>query len=266
MDKIKILERYKNEEDKLLISKLFDKIQMTEKQNKVQTTDFLSPTELQIVKNVLNLIQCKNYIIYGVVDNAQRNAIVFYPEKLETVFQENKFDFNSLFNCIRVINNNEKYDHKIYLGGLMKLGVKKEKIGDIIVYDNGADIIINKDITKFLMSSLNELTRFSKSKLTIIDLKEVIQKEQEYKDLKIIVSSLRLDNIVSELSKTSRSKSIEILKQERVFINYKNEIKATKSISEKDVITIRGIGKFIIDEISGNTRSGRYIIQVKKFV
>lgn len=266
MDKIKILERYKNEEDKLLISKLFDKIQMTEKQNKVQTTDFLSPTELQIVKNVLNLIQCKNYIIYGVVDNAQRNAIVFYPEKLETVFQENKFDFNSLFNCIRVINNNEKYDHKIYLGGLMKLGVKKEKIGDIIVYDNGADIIINKDITKFLMSSLNELTRFSKSKLTIIDLKEVTQKEQEYKDLKIIVSSLRLDNIVSELSKTSRSKSIEILKQERVFINYKNEIKATKSISEKDVITIRGIGKFIIDEISGNTRSGRYIIQVKKFV
>ena len=266
MDKIKILEKYKNEEDKLLISKLFDKIQMTEKQNKVQITDFLSPTELQIVKNVLNICQCKNYIVYGVVDNAQRNAVVFYPEKLKVVFKDNKFDFNSIFNCIRVINNNEKYDHKIYLGGLMKLGVKKEKIGDIIVYDNGADIVVNKDISKFLISNLHDLTRFSKSKIEIIDLKEITQKEQEYKDLKIIVSSLRLDNIVAELSKTSRNKSLEILKQERVFINYKNETKPTKSICEKDVITIRGIGKFIIEEISGNTRSGRFIILVKKFI
>lgn len=32
----------------------------------------------------------------------------------------------------------------------MKLGVKREKVGDIIVENNGADIIIDKEITKFL--------------------------------------------------------------------------------------------------------------------
>ena len=64
MDKQKILEKYKNENDKLLISKLFDKIGLTEKQNKIQVTDFYSPIELEIVKNVLNTINYKNYEIH----------------------------------------------------------------------------------------------------------------------------------------------------------------------------------------------------------
>ena len=37
-------------------------------------------------------------------------------------------------------------------------------------------------------------------------------------------------------------------------------------IKEKDVISIRGKGKFIIDEIIGNTKKGNFIINVKKYV
>ena len=84
--------------------------------------------------------------------------------------------------------------------------------------------------------------------------------------IKIITSSLRLDNIVSELAKTSRNKASEILLQERVFVNYENETKNTKQVKEKDVISIRGKGKFIIDEIIGNTKKGNFIINVKKYV
>ena len=266
MDKIAILEKYKKEDERLLISKLFDKIQLSEKQNKVQTTDFLSPIELQLLKNILDYSHFKNYVIYGANDNAQRNVIVIFPEKLEKVFNDNSFDFNSICNCIRITNNQEKYDHKVYLGGLIKLGIKREKIGDIIVTENGADVVVSKEISNFLLNNLQELTRFSKSKIEIINLSEITKKEQEFKELKIIVSSLRLDNVVSELARTSRSKASDLLKQERVFINYKNEIKPTKSVQINDLITIRGIGKFIISEISGNTRSGKNIIIVNKFI
>ncbi len=266
MDKASIIEKYKKDDEKLLVSKMFDKIALVEKQNNIQITDFLSPVELEILKDVLKMIKFNNYKIYGGIDNAQRNFIIIFPEKLENLFIEDKFDYNSITNCIRISNISEEYDHKVYLGGLIKLGIKREKIGDIIVYENGADIIINKDIAKFLLSNLNELTRFKKSTVKIVDINDVIKKEQEFKDYKIIVSSLRLDNVVSELARTSRNKAGEILKQERVFINYKNESKPTKMIQEKDLITIRGIGKFIIDEISGNTRSGKYVLIAKKYV
>ncbi|MBR3672734.1 MAG: hypothetical protein IKN65_00350 [Clostridia bacterium] len=266
MDKACVLEKYKNEDEKMLISKLFDKITLMEKQNKVQTTDFLSPIELKLVKDVLNSIGFKNYDIYGGTENAQRNIIIVYPDKLEPVFAENNFDYNSLCNCIRIQNCVEKYDHKVYLGGLIKLGIKREKVGDILVFDDGADIIVSKDISKFLIINLQDLTRFKKCEINLVNINEVRAKEQQYKEMKIIISSLRLDNVVSELANTSRNKATEILKQERVFINYKNEIKPTKIIQEKDIITIRGIGKFVLEEITGNTRSGKVVMMVKKFV
>lgn len=266
MDKVKLFEKYRKEEDRLLISKLLDKVSLVEKTNKIQYTDFLSPIELQILKDVLKILEIKNYNIFGGVENSQRNMIIIYPEKLATLFETKSFDYNSVCACIRIINDKEQYDHKVYLGGLIKLGIKREKIGDIIVFDNGADIIVSKELTKFLLTNISELTRFQKSKIQLIDLSEITIKEQEYKEIKIIVSSLRLDNIVSELAKTSRSKSNEILKQERVFINYKNETKPTKIVQTSDIITIRGVGKFIIDNSSEQTRSGRIIVFVKKFV
>ena len=157
-------------------------------------------------------------------------------------------------------------EHKTFLGGLIKLGVKREKIGDIIVEDDGADIIVLKEISHFLIMHLQELTRFNNACINIVNINETKQKEQEYSEFKIIVSSLRLDNIISELAKTSRSKANEIIENERVFINYENENKNTKAIKEGDIITIRGIGKFIVSQIAGNTRSGRFVIIIKKFV
>lgn len=265
MDRNAILEKYKKEEDKLLVSKLFDKISAVEKQNKIQYTDFLSPIELQILKKVLNSIKYQNYIIYGVTSNSQRNIIILFPSKLEEVFSNNNFDFNSICNTIRITNVNENMEHKRYLGGLVKLGVKREKIGDIIVCEDGADIIVLKEVTKFLISNLQQLTRFKSAEIEVIDVSETLEKEQEFEEMKIISSSLRLDNIVSELAKTSRSKAAQILEEERVFINYENVNKSTKIIKQNDIITIRGIGKFIVDEIAGNTRSGRFIIIIKKY-
>lgn len=266
MDKTKLFEKYRKEEDRLLISKLLDKIAIADKTNKIQYTDFLTPIELQVLKDVLNIICIKNYRVFGGTENAQRNMIIIYPNKLESLFENNAFDYNSICSCVRIINNQEQYDHKMYLGGLIKLGIKREKIGDIITFDNGADIVVDKEIAKFLISNITELIRFQKSQVEVIKFSEITNKEQEYKDLKIIVSSLRLDNIISELAKTSRSKSLDILKQERVFINYKNETKPTKLIQAGDIITIRGKGKFVIENVDAQTRSGRVIVMVKKYV
>ena len=152
------------------------------------------------------------------------------------------------------------------MGGIIKLGIKREKIGDILVYNNGADIILKKETEKFLYSNLKTLTRFKESEISNIKLDEVFKKERSFQYIKIITSSLRLDNIVSELAKTSRNKAAELLEQDRVFVNYENIDKNTKKIKEKDIITIRGKGKFIIDEINGNTKKGNFILIVKKFI
>ena len=53
---------------------------------------------------------------------------------------------------------------------------------------------------------------------------------------------------------------------ERVFINFQNETKKTKQVKIGDSITIRGKGRFYIKEMIGQTKSGRTIIKIEKFI
>ena len=76
---------------------------------------------------------------------------------------------------------------------------------------------------------------------------------------------MRIDNIVSELARCSRGKANELLAAERVLVNYEVIQKSSKEIKPKDIVTIRGKGRFEIKEIKGNTRSGRILLEVGKF-
>lgn len=260
-----VLSKYKKEDEKLVLSKIMDKLNFCETRNKIQVTDFFDFGQKQLVYNFLNSQKFKNYMFYGGFEEAERVIAVFYPEKLEELIQN--IDFNEYIKAIRITLPNEnkgKYIHQNYLGALMKLGLNREKIGDILVDENGADVIIKEDILKFLVINLPELTRFQKSKIEEIRLEELRKAIIKKEKIMITVSSMRVDNIVAELAKCSRNKANELLEQERVFVNYEVIIKATKQIKEDDKITIRGKGRFKINKKVGTTKKDRIILEVEK--
>ena len=122
------------------------------------------------------------------------------------------------------------------------------------------------DFSEILKNELPSLTRFENSKISIQEISDIRKREIKIEEISIIVPSLRLDNIVSDLAKTSRSKAAQIINQERVFVNGQNETKLSKQLKLNDVITIRGKGRFIIKEFTGTTRSGRTVIKIEKYV
>ena len=262
-----ILNEYKNKEEKMLLAEIFDKAENTDKKNKIEYTDFLDMSQIKLVQNFIHKQGVSNYILTGGFEEAERKIFIFYPEKFnEQVVKKN---IQNIIQIIRIQLPDDlkgKYTHRDYLGGVMKLGVKREKVGDIIVDNNGADIIIDKEISKFLLGNLKELTRFSKSIITLENIQNLRNVEIRKEELEIIVSSLRLDNIISELARCSRNKALEIINMERVFINFQVETKKTKQIKEGDIITIRGKGRFIIKEKIGQTKSGRTILKIEKFI
>ena len=255
-------EKYKNSEYKLLVAKIIDKYNFSK--NKIVYTDFLNISEISIVKKILLEESISNYIIYGGKEETDRSIVIFYPEKLSLEMVEKNFE--KIFNVIRIrLPNNICYEHKDFLSGIMKLGIKREKFGDIIVTDFGADIITLSEISNILSEDLKTLTRFRKSEITVESINELTILETEYENLNIIVSSVRLDNFVSELAKCSRGDAEDLIKEGRVFINSINVFKDSKKINVNDIITIRGKGKFIFDGIEKETRSGRYLINMRKY-
>lgn len=267
MNKQDSLKDYKRQEDKMCLSQVLDKLQASKTKEKIESTDFLDMYQISLVENFLRKNKVDNYLFYGGYEDSERKILIIYPNKYDEKMIEKNYE--KLLKAVRVKLPEEekgKYSHRNYLGGIVKLGLKREKVGDILVSENGADILTISDFANILKQQLPTLTRFENSDILIIEIKDIVKREVKKEEVKIIVPSLRLDNFVSDLARTSRSKAVQIIEQERIFINGKNETKPSKQVKQNDVITIRGKGRFIVKEFAGTTRSGRTIIKIEKYV
>ncbi len=81
--------------------------------------------------------------------------------------------------------------------------------------------------------------------------------EQSY-----IVSSLRLDNVVAAITGLSREKTKTLILSGCVGVNFVPEQNVSRIIKIDTTLTIRGRGKFILNDISGKTKKGRIKISV----
>lgn len=254
-------------EDKLLLAKLQDKIKHCKNRSKIVNTEFLNLYQNKLIQSKLNELKIKNYIFYGGFEEAENKALILYPEKLNKNIVMNSI--NEIINAIKITLPNEligKYEHRDYLASVMKLGLGRERIGDIIVYQNEAYIIVLKENAEYIKDSLQEFIRFKKSKIEIIDVNEIKSKTPDLMPIEIHVSSNRLDSVVSEIAKTSRSKAEELIKNERVSINCQYEYKSSKQVNIGDIIIVRGSGKYILDDIKKNLKNKRLTITLKKYV
>ena len=269
MSKSTILERYSNEEDRLLAAKILDKIKLAKTRNQIVNTDFLDMYQKKIIQEILNIEKEKNYIYYYPCQEAEKAMLIIYPDKYEDIFVNKRFDYSNIVKLIRITLPNElkgTYAHKDYLSGIMKLGIKREKIGDILVFEDGADIAVSNEICKYILNNLGQLTRFGKSKIEELNIEQIRNPEIKKETKRITVPSLRLDSVVSELANCSRNMASEIIAGQRVYVNYENETRNSALIEANDILVIRGKGKFFINKIEGETRKGKIAVIVEHYI
>ena len=251
----------------LLISKINDKIKFCNSKNKITYTDFLTMPEKVKIQKHLNSIHIKNYFFFGARENADRELLIFYPEKLSQEMAEK--NLSNILVGIRISlppSLKGSFEHKDFLSGIMKLGLIREKIGDIIVTENGADIIVLKENYEYLKNNISLLTRFKKSNVDIIDIKNIEQIKNKFQEFTIIINSMRADNIISEITHTSRNKTEEIISSERATLNYELIEKGSKILKNDDILIIKGYGKFIIGNFMKYTSSGKLVISIQKAI
>ncbi len=155
--------------------------------------------------------------------------------------------------------------HRDYLGSLMGLGIKRECIGDILLLSaTQAVVFVREEMFPHIKRDLDKVARDSvEVSVYTGDISMLSSKTEE---MRIVVSSMRIDNIVSSLINCSRSKAINLISNDCVFCNYFQIKKPSHSVCTGDVISIRGYGKFIIGENAGMSRRDNLIINVMHYV
>lgn len=145
----------------------------------------------------------------------------------------------------------------------MSLGIKREVVGDIIISSRNFILVI-EEMADFIINNLSMIknAKVQFQKATVDDLLTV--EINNYFEDQIIVSSLRLDNIVSEVSNISRAKACEMINNQLVKVNGIIKTNPSGRIAYDDIISIRGIGRIIIKEELKKTKKDKTVLRILK--
>jgi len=164
---------------------------------------------------------------------------------------------------IKTSNKFQRVEHKDYLGSIMSLGIKRSKLGDLIVIDNLCYVPCTEDIASYIIDSISKIKN-TPCKIEILSSYDNLP-EYQYDELVITTTSLRVDSVVSGITGISRSKGLSALSSGGILLNYSAVYDKSKLVSTGDTLTLRTYGKFSIKEIIGETKSGRLKVKVLKF-
>lgn len=248
------------DEDKLIIMKrLMDQMEKSIYDHKVEYTDFMDPYERYLSKSVLNRFDDIDFIEDGVFDDCERKIMTIFPDYL------NAQDIESELSLLRIDGNLDGLSHKDYLGSILGLGIKRTKIGDILVYGKFTVVVLKKEISDYVLMNLERIGN-TKVKISEINSDGLELPELKYKEVSFFVSSLRLDAILSSLFNMSRQESINIIKSGNVKVNWENIIKASKELNVGDIISCKGYGRAIFYSNDGMSKKGRFHIQFRRLI
>ena len=155
--------------------------------------------------------------------------------------------------------------HQDILGTMYSLNISKEMYGDIILNDGRYFIYILKLFQNYFEMNFTKV-RNSKIELVELELDYLKDYERAYEELELIVSSERIDTIVSHLSGTSRAMIKEKVKDKEILLNNELLKNLSYTLKENDTFSIRKIGKFKYIGVIKNTKSGNYIVKILKYI
>lgn len=236
-----------SKEEKILISNIIDKYNSYLKYGKSTCSNFLNIHEFKLITNYLDHLKIE-YHVYDKYDFLEKRIIYFGEYE----------DFITFYQI-----KNNKITHQQVLGTLFSLGLTENMIGDIIVED---DYIYYSNLTRlnvFLEENLrivaNKLIRLEKiNKITLI--------QNHFSEFSIIVSSMRLDNVLSKITSKSRSQVLDFIKDKQVLLNYQEIKNSNINLKEDDILSIHKIGKFKISKSIGISKKNNIILEIKKYI
>ena len=238
--------------DEMIRAQAQDKIEQCFNKNFLTNTQFLDSHQQSILRRMTSRQNpgC-NVIFYGGYRDAERVMMVCIPEYLS----EKDID---ILKVIRVKKKpgGKSPSHSDYLGSLLGLGIKREMTGDILVREDGADIIVMKEIAYFIGQNYAKVGRKEISN-EIVDIDELLVPEREEKHISDTVASLRLDNIVSSAFSMSRTKAAAGIRGGSVYVNHMEVLDLDFQIKEGDLINFRKKGRARLIEIGGKSKKNR---------
>ncbi len=209
---------------------------------------FLDPAEQKICEDLANTHNVK--MIYDALTmECERKHVAIGVGVIESAIIL-KGKYNPKFNQV---------EHRHVMGTLINSDLDFNMIGDIYIEQGYFEIFILPEIKSIMIGQFCE---FNKAKITYQEINQVTISQPVLEQTTIIVSSMRLDNVVKAMIKQARQKSQKLIKNKVVKVNYETIVNPNYEIKVDDLIAVQKFGrrKIISQE---QIRSGKYRLVIE---
>ena len=261
MDRNHIEKIAHNPENRMLLAKLWDKINAGIRKNIPANTCFLSPRELEMARFLFG--EPEGLYTFGGYEDAERKMLIYLPEYLDAA---SLFDEGSPCVCLRAeFYQGDTLSHRDFLGALMGAGIGRETVGDICVGKEHCDFFVTQEIAPYILQNFTSAGR-AKLRLQQIPLLEAKIPQPEVKEIKDTMASLRLDSVIASGFRIGRSLAAQYVNTGKAAIDGLPCEKPDKTVAEGMKISVRGLGKIKLHAVNGRTKKDRISVVIHRYV
>ena len=261
MDRSNIEKIAQNAEDRLLLAKLWDKINAGIRKNIPACTGFLSPRELEMARFLFG--DLPGLWAFGGYAEAERKMLCWLPEYLD---EDALYDDDGPLKCLQAdFWDGDAPSHRDFLGALMGAGIARETVGDICVGKGSCVFFATAEITPYILQNLTGAGR-THLRLQQVPLTDVQIAQPEVKEIRDTVASLRLDSVLASGFRIGRSQAAQYIAAGKASIDGLPCEKPDKAVAEGMKISVRGLGKIRLKTVSGQTKKGRISVVIDRYV
>ncbi len=151
------------------------------------------------------------------------------------------------------------------LGALMGCGIRREAVGDLCLQPRQCDLFVTAELAPYLLDNLTSAGRAHLT-LTRIAPSQADRPPQALQELRVTVSSPRLDSVISAAFHLSRGSAADAVAAGRVNLNDLTCLKPDRAVQENDTVSVRGLGKLRVLALGGLTKKGRLALTLGKYL
>lgn len=242
-----------------LINRLDDFIHSALYKNIINTTRFLNPYEQSLAVQKLRTINGVLYKIDGGYQSSERNIIAVYPDNEYTEPEK----YLALVKVQFTKYDTRYLNHRMILGSVLSLGIKRDGIGDIIIDKDAAYIIATKQMAKYIDDHLLKVAHAHVSTTYVDDTTSIKLDLKEPAIVSGTIASLRIDCIIALALKISRTKANDLITKQLVYVNWQLVTKPTMIVEEGQTITVRKKGRILLTHIGDISRKNRVWVELE---
>lgn len=236
-------------------SRLLELAEQADRQERSRFTPFLTPPEAELAIAAGKRARVKAEL-FGGYDGAERRMARFasplaVPEPFPIATLEIRWP------------KQEAPAHRDLLGGLMGLGVKRARMGDIVLLPDKAYLFAEAALADMIAGSLMEAGRVKLTVCITDALPELSAPSGE--EQRFTVQTPRLDAFVADGFHLSRGNAAELIESGAVKLRHVPMLRPDARVEAGDAISVRGFGRLTIEEFGEPTRKGRLPVRITRF-